>query len=118
MKTAKELESLVIAQRFNGGTSFHKFASNLIYKGITTFDWLQKTYGIPSGFKGTQAECDTLGLNYNELAEFISNDRKYVNRRVESRYEKHRVILNDFLSKENSRFIGCDIVNQRGYTSL
>ena len=100
MKTVNELRSIFIQGRFNNGTPFYHFTKKTVYEGYTTFDWLRMNFkGIPESFKGTMDECNKLKLPYNDMEVFISKHSSETERRINSRFDKYRIELNDFLQK-------------------
>jgi hypothetical protein len=102
--TAKELDSKMLDERFNGGTLYHQLCTKIIYEGFTTKDWLCKTFKIhPDKIKhGTKEEVNKLGLDFETLQSFVNNSTMETHRRIQSRYEKFRWHLNSLIDEIES----------------
>lgn len=100
MKTAKQLQSIMLDDRFGNGGKFYHFAKDLIYKGHTAKDRICARFKLPQSFDGYEHQLPKkCPFTWAEIEAYAQTEFIQCDDRIISRFEKYRIQLNDFLNQ-------------------
>lgn len=100
MKTAKQLQSIMLDDRFGKGGEFYHYCKNLIYKGHTCKDRICAKFKLPDSFDGYEHQLPKkCQFTWAEIEAYAQTEFKQADNRIISRFEKYRIQLNEKLNQ-------------------
>ena len=100
MKTAKQLQSIMLDGRTGAGSEFYHYCRDLIYKGHTCKDRICAKFKLPNSFEGYEYQLPkNCRFTWIEIEAYAQTEFKQAENRILSRFEKYIIQLNDKLNQ-------------------